>query len=169
MSDLLVLRMMKARCSVLSVHLSAWREQPPPTSMGASRCDLLYWYCGSENRASPNPQRISWRRTKFSVYSTHEARAYPRFSPQPSSRLDESRLPQLPALSQSVSFVAVPTRSPHHRLNGRLRSPQLLSTRSLGLLTGYSISLVRSVSPSTQGDPWCPALVLAALYYRAGL
>ena len=39
--------------------------------------------------------------------------------------------------SQSVSFFAVPPRSTHHRLKGRLRSPrstQVLSVRSLGLL-----------------------------------
>ena len=54
----------------------------------------------------------------------------------------------------SVSFVAVPRA--HHRLKGRLRIPSVntstLSTRSLGLL---NFSLVRSVSPSTQGDLWC--------------
>jgi len=39
--------------------------------------------------------------------------------------------------SVQFSFFAVPPRSLHHRLDGRLRSPrskQVLSTRSLGLL-----------------------------------
>jgi hypothetical protein len=56
--------------------------------------------------------------------------------------------------SVQFSFVAVPPRSLHHRLDGRLRSPrstQVLSTRSLGLLN-FASDVVRSVSPSTQCD-----------------
>ena len=60
------------------------------------------------------------------------------------------------SVSQSVSSRPPPSALTTPRLNGRLRSPrstQVLSTRSLGRL--YFATVVRSVSPSTQGDPRC--------------
>jgi len=57
------------------------------------------------------------------------------------------------ALSFSVSFFAVPPRSLHHRLDGRLRSPRSTASTEYSLARADSISLVRSVSPSTQCAP----------------
>ncbi len=61
------------------------------------------------------------------------------------------------APSVQFSFFAVPPRSLHHRLRGRLRSPrstQVLSTRSLGLLN-FASEVGLDPAASTQCDLWC--------------
>ena len=61
---------------------------------------------------------------------------------------------RVPRPSQSVSFVAVPPRSLHHRLKGRLRTPRSTQHRVLAR-SGYSIS--------RPGDP-VPTLCGIAVY-----
>ena len=66
----------------------------------------------------------------------------------PSAWLDATKWPSLrPWIRNSML----------HRLKGRLCSPRSTQIHNYRVLarSGYSISLMRSVSPSTQGDLWC--------------